>query len=85
VLGNKVDQADQRAVQTKTAQAWCASHNNIPYYETSAKDATNVETAFLTAARAAIARIPAEPSREELLGNGQNVVLGKTSSGGCCG
>uniref|UniRef100_A0AAY4CBZ9 RAB7A, member RAS oncogene family n=1 Tax=Denticeps clupeoides TaxID=299321 RepID=A0AAY4CBZ9_9TELE len=38
-------------VTTKRAQVWCQSKNNIPYFETSAKEAINVEQAFQTIAR----------------------------------
>lgn len=31
--------------------AWCQSKGNIPYFETSAKDAINVEQAFVTVAK----------------------------------
>uniref|UniRef100_A0A8D3CQU0 RAB7A, member RAS onco family n=1 Tax=Scophthalmus maximus TaxID=52904 RepID=A0A8D3CQU0_SCOMX len=41
-------------VTTKRAQAWCQSKNNIPYFETSAKEAVNVEQAFQTIARNAL-------------------------------
>uniref|UniRef100_A0A672FC96 Ras-related protein rab7-like n=1 Tax=Salarias fasciatus TaxID=181472 RepID=A0A672FC96_SALFA len=41
-------------VTTKRAQAWCHSKNNIPYFETSAKEAINVEQAFQTIARNAL-------------------------------
>uniref|UniRef100_A0A3B3BVX4 RAB7A, member RAS onco family n=1 Tax=Oryzias melastigma TaxID=30732 RepID=A0A3B3BVX4_ORYME len=41
-------------VTTKRAQAWCQSKNNIPYFETSAKEAINVEQAFQTIARNAL-------------------------------
>ena len=41
-------------VATKRAQAWCYSKNNIPYFETSAKEAINVEQAFQTIARKAL-------------------------------
>ncbi|XP_073765415.1 ras-related protein Rab-7b isoform X3 [Danio rerio] len=41
-------------VSTKRAQAWCQSKNNIPYFETSAKEAINVEQAFQTIARNAL-------------------------------
>uniref|UniRef100_A0A8C3VAC8 RAB7A, member RAS oncogene family n=4 Tax=Passeriformes TaxID=9126 RepID=A0A8C3VAC8_CATUS len=41
-------------VTTKRAQAWCYSKNNIPYFETSAKEAINVEQAFQTIARNAL-------------------------------
>ncbi|KAB0401886.1 hypothetical protein E2I00_011811 [Balaenoptera physalus] len=44
----------ERRVATKRAQAWCYSKNNIPYFETSAKEAINVEQAFQTIARNAL-------------------------------
>ncbi|KAG7326312.1 hypothetical protein KOW79_009713 [Hemibagrus wyckioides] len=53
VLGNKID-LENRQVATKRAQAWCLSKNNIPYFETSAKEAINVEQAFQTIARNAL-------------------------------
>nr|BAN20884.1 ras-related protein Rab-7 [Riptortus pedestris] len=55
LLGNKVD-LENRAVSAKRAQHWCQSKNNIPYYETSAKEAINVEQAFLTIAKNALAQ-----------------------------
>ncbi|XP_045329847.1 ras-related protein Rab-7a-like [Leopardus geoffroyi] len=53
VLGNKID-LENRLVATKRAQAWCYSKNNIPYFETSAKEAINVEQAFQTIAQNAL-------------------------------
>eukprot|EP00048_Salpingoeca_helianthica_P021862 m.14867 g.14867 ORF g.14867 m.14867 type:complete len:207 (-) comp6525_c1_seq1:21-641(-) len=53
VLGNKID-LESRAVTQKRAMAWCQLKNNIPYFETSAKDSMNVEIAFLTIAKNAI-------------------------------
>jgi len=53
VLGNKVD-ADGRIVVQKRALAWCQSKGNIPYFETSAKEAINVEQAFQVIARSAL-------------------------------
>uniref|UniRef100_A0A3Q4G5X2 RAB7A, member RAS onco family n=1 Tax=Neolamprologus brichardi TaxID=32507 RepID=A0A3Q4G5X2_NEOBR len=44
------DQVVVLQVTTKRAQAWCQSKNNIPYFETSAKDTTNLEQAFQTIA-----------------------------------
>jgi Ras-related protein Rab-7A len=38
------------------ALAWCQSNSNIPYFETSAKEAINVEQAFQTIARNALAQ-----------------------------
>ena len=42
VIGNKIDQESQRVVSSKRIETWCASKNNIPHFETSAKEAINV-------------------------------------------
>lgn len=41
-------------VTQKRAMTWCQSKGNIPYFETSAKEAINVEQAFQTAAKNAL-------------------------------
>ena len=47
VLGNKVDMDEsKRVISSKRAQAFCQSKGGIPYFETSAKEALNVEQAF---------------------------------------
>jgi len=56
VIGNKVDMADNRTVTTKKAMQWCQEKSNVPYFETSAKEAINVEQAFQTIAKNALAR-----------------------------
>jgi len=53
VLGNKID-VDNRVVAQKRALAWCQAKGNIPYFETSAKEAINVEQAFQVIARNAL-------------------------------
>ncbi|KJE92867.1 ras family protein, variant [Capsaspora owczarzaki ATCC 30864] len=53
VLGNKID-LENRAVSDKRAKAWCGQKNNIPYFETSAKESINVEQAFQTIAKNAL-------------------------------
>lgn len=55
VLGNKVD-LENRAVSQKRAQQWCQLKNDIPYFETSAKEGINVEYAFQTIAKNALAQ-----------------------------
>lgn len=45
VLGNKCDLDDERQVSEKKARKW-AEDRNIAYFETSAKEGTNVEEAF---------------------------------------
>ncbi|KAK9762562.1 hypothetical protein K7432_011581 [Basidiobolus ranarum] len=55
VLGNKIDvEETKRMISQKRAMTWCQSKGNIPYFETSAKEAINVEQAFQTIARNAL-------------------------------
>jgi Ras-related protein Rab-7A len=72
VLGNKIDMEESkrmvstsgslhaittyRQVSQKRAMTWCQSKGNIPYFETSAKEAINVEQAFQTIAKNALAQ-----------------------------
>ncbi|CAJ0567221.1 unnamed protein product, partial [Mesorhabditis spiculigera] len=56
LLGNKVDLAQDRAVSRKKAEAWCQTKTKMPYFEVSAKEAVNIDLAFQTIARAALAR-----------------------------
>ena len=44
-IGNKVDVGASRVVGTQQASDWC-SQLGMPYYETSARDLTNVDAAF---------------------------------------
>ena len=47
VLGNKIDvEENKRMISSKRAMTFCTSKGNIPYFETSAKEALNVEQAF---------------------------------------
>lgn len=43
-------------MSAKRAQQWCQSKNDIPYFETSAKEGINVEKAFQTIAKNALAQ-----------------------------
>ncbi|KAJ3055901.1 Ras- protein Rab-7 [Rhizophlyctis rosea] len=55
VLGNKIDMEEaKRQVSQKRAMTWCQQKGNIPYFETSAKEAINVEQAFQTIAKNAL-------------------------------
>lgn len=50
IVGNKSDLEDKRAVDTQMAKEY-ADTIGVPFLETSAKKAENVETAFITMAR----------------------------------
>lgn len=45
-------------VSEKTAKDWCAVKGNIPYFETSAKEDYNIDSAFMTVAKTALATDP---------------------------
>jgi Ras-related protein Rab-7A len=63
VLGNKSDlSSTSRQVSIETAQAWCATKGNISFFETSAKDSSNIDQAFSTIAKLALDRGSAEQS-----------------------
>ncbi|KAJ2656851.1 ras GTPase [Coemansia sp. RSA 1199] len=84
LVGNKSDLEDKRSVDFTEAQEF-ASGLNITFLETSAKDATNVESAFLTMARQIKDRVGAsnvqQQQKQVKLSQMQDVQ--KTSSG-CC-
>ena len=46
VCGNKID-GGKRSVSEAEANKWCAA-NQMPYFETSAKDGTNIKEMFET-------------------------------------
>lgn len=47
MVGNKIDaEENKRMISSKRAMTFCQSKGNIPYFETSAKEAVNVEQAF---------------------------------------
>ncbi|KAL4230166.1 Ras-related protein Rab-9B [Mactra antiquata] len=82
ILGNKVD-VENRAVNEEMVRDWCNLNGRCPYYETSAKDSTNVDTAF----KAAVERLKElEELMDERPQHGHTVDLRKKpkQSGGCC-
>jgi Ras-related protein Rab-7A len=85
LLGNKVDidGGNSRVVSEKKAKAWCASKGNIPYFETSAKEGTNVEDAFQVIVKDALKN---EPEEELYVPDTVDVVGGNRTqrSSGCC-
>ncbi|RYP59742.1 hypothetical protein DL769_008410 [Monosporascus sp. CRB-8-3] len=57
VLGNKIDLEENKRARAAT---FCQSKGDIPYFETSAKEAINVEQAFEVIARNALAQEESE-------------------------
>ncbi|KAL8739154.1 MAG: hypothetical protein Q9181_000183 [Wetmoreana brouardii] len=61
VLGNKIDvEENKRMISAKRAMTFCSSKGGIPYFETSAKEALNVEQAFEVIAHNALAQEESE-------------------------
>ena len=85
LVGNKCDLVSKKAVNYETAKAF-ADKLEIPFLETSAKAATNVETAFLTMAaeiKNTVAKQPQiKPSAKTEVSVGKGSDL--SQSGGCC-
>lgn len=85
LVGNKCDLRNKRAVEYETAADF-ADKLDIPFLETSAKEATNVEKAFLTMAGeikstvGANQNVKAGTKSTVDVSGGQDV----SSSGGCC-
>ena len=79
VLGNKSDLSTERKVTSDEVELWCGQNGRLPYYETSAKDAINVDLAFTAAIRRVTANQSNSLKRQEY-----SVDLKSTSSRGSC-
>ncbi|KAG0017832.1 GTP-binding protein of the rab [Entomortierella chlamydospora] len=87
LVGNKSDLTNKKVVEYTVAKEF-ADQLSIPFLETSAKSATNVEQAFMTMAKQIKDRMgsatvtPAGATKNIKVGSGQQ--LPAQSSGGCC-
>ncbi|MCJ1345079.1 hypothetical protein MMC31_003284 [Peltigera leucophlebia] len=84
LVGNKSDMTDKKVVEYTVAKEF-ADSLGIPFLETSAKNASNVEQAFLTMARQIKERMGSTTVNNKptvQVGSGQGVQSG--SAGGCC-
>jgi Ras-related protein Rab-1A len=86
LVGNKSDLEGKRAVEYNAAKEF-ADQLGIPFLETSAKNATNVEQAFLTMAkqikdRMGAAQVANNQKSTVKVGAGQSVQ--QQQGGGCC-
>eukprot|EP01119_Soliformovum_irregulare_P011682 TRINITY_DN2951_c0_g1_i1.p1 TRINITY_DN2951_c0_g1~~TRINITY_DN2951_c0_g1_i1.p1 ORF type:complete len:205 (-),score=55.01 TRINITY_DN2951_c0_g1_i1:189-803(-) len=85
LVGNKSDLTNKRVVDTNTAKEF-ADSLGIPFLETSAKNATNVENAFLTMAGQIKDRMSVTPTGVGKGGNNIKPGVGqpvKKQDGGC--
>mmetsp|Transcript_41419 Transcript_41419/g.68163 ORF Transcript_41419/g.68163 Transcript_41419/m.68163 type:complete len:206 (+) Transcript_41419:186-803(+) len=85
LVGNKSDLSNKRAVEYDVAKAF-ADELTIPFLETSAKNATNVEQAFLTMAAQIKNKMqsqpPPNPKRQQLTEINSKPI--KQDNQGCC-
>jgi len=84
LVGNKSDLANKRAVEFEAAKSF-ADELNIPFLETSAKNATNVEQAFLTMAAQIKNKMQSQPpptTKPVVTLSGSQPV--NNNGGGCC-
>eukprot|EP00922_Rhytidocystis_sp_ex-Travisia-forbesii_P065327 GHVS01097069.1.p1 GENE.GHVS01097069.1~~GHVS01097069.1.p1 ORF type:complete len:211 (+),score=34.23 GHVS01097069.1:30-662(+) len=86
-IGNKLDESAKRKVTGTRSAGWCKSKNDIPYFETSAKNAVNVDQAFEEIARRALKQEHTEDQiylPETLTLNSTQQEIRPPSGGGCC-
>jgi len=87
LVGNKSDLTSKKVVEYGVAKEF-ADQLIIPFLETSAKNATNVEQAFLTMAKQIKDRMGSASTPAGGAGKSQTVTPGQSvqqpSSGGCC-
>lgn len=85
LVGNKCDLTSKKIVDYTTAKEY-ADHLGIPFLETSAKNATNVEQAFMTMAAEIKNRMQTVPQTPGI--GSTKIDIGKPaqpkSGGGCC-
>ncbi len=86
LVGNKCDLTSKKIVDYTTAKEY-ADHLGIPFLETSAKNATNVEQAFMTMAaeiKNRMQTVPQTPNPRTGLVPDLNKPGQQKSGGGCC-
>jgi len=84
LVGNKCDLTSKKVVNTDDAKSY-AETLGIPFLETSAKDSTNVEQAFITMAaeiKARMAQAPAKAGGASTIQVGKGAEVGGKK--GCC-
>lgn len=84
LLGNKID-VNERAVSQEEADHFCREIGGIPYYETSAKDSTNVDVAFNAAVKRLNELEQSKAKSDFLATEGVNLAkVPKKENSSCC-
>jgi len=83
LVGNKSDLSSKRVVAYDTAKEF-ADNLGIEFLETSAKNADNVEQAFMTMAAQIKNRMASAPSTDKQSVKLNSKPVGKQGGGGCC-
>jgi len=85
VLGNKIDvEESKRMISSKRATTYCQSKGNIPYFETSAKEALNVDQAFEVIAKSALIQEESEEYHGDFGGDPINIHVDNTRDNCVC-
>jgi len=85
VIANKSD-LESRAVSTEEIRAWCESNGGLPFLETSAKSASNVDEAFQAAVEKLLSLEAASGNPALRHANNNTVQLNQQNAGksACC-
>lgn len=84
LLGNKID-VNERVVSQEEAHRFCREIGGIPYYETSAKDSTNVDVAFNAAVKRLNELEQSKAKSDFLATEGVNLAkVPKKENSSCC-
>ncbi|KAJ7371852.1 Ras- protein Rab-9B [Desmophyllum pertusum] len=84
LLGNKVD-VNERVVSQEEAHHFCREIGGVPYYETSAKDSTNVDNAFNAAVKRLNELEQSKAKSDFSATEGVNLAkVHKRETSGCC-
>jgi Ras-related protein Rab-1A len=90
LVGNKADLVEQKVVSTSEAESF-AKKLSVPFWETSAKNSSNVETMFISMAKDLIAQkkkdpvVPQNPTSSETVDINKSTTDGKRTGGCPCG
>eukprot|EP00831_Metopus_contortus_P008778 TRINITY_DN13377_c0_g1_i1.p1 TRINITY_DN13377_c0_g1~~TRINITY_DN13377_c0_g1_i1.p1 ORF type:complete len:218 (+),score=32.48 TRINITY_DN13377_c0_g1_i1:171-824(+) len=83
IMGNKMDKSQERKVTTMKAKKWCKENGDMPHFEVSAADTTNVEEAFQQAAKLALENQSSSTNPAIHFGRGKKLTREAQKKTGC--